>query len=219
MHKIKFFTHLPLTLALAGLLSVGCQSGKQQSSISQPLAPVVMPVVAAPVLAQAPIVAAALAADSTTLKPPVRINAGSTTPSTDSSGNTWLPDQGFVGGDVVDRGSDVAIANTKDPAIYRTEHFSMDSFSCKLPNGKYVVKLHFAETFVEGITEPGQRVFSFSVNGREFKDFDVFVKAGGPRRAYIETINVEVTDGKLAIIFTSKADNPEINGIEILPAS
>ncbi|HEX7469414.1 MAG TPA: malectin [Verrucomicrobiae bacterium] len=218
MHKIKFFTHLPLTLALAGLLSVGCQSGKQQSSISQPLAPVVMPVVAAPVLAQAPIVATALAADSTTLKPPVRINAGSGTPSNDSSGNTWLPDQGFVGGDVVDRGSDMEIANTKDPAIYRTEHFSMDSFSCKLPNGKYVVKLHFAETY-EGITEAGQRVFSFTVNGQEFMDFDVWVKAGGPRRAYIETINVEVTDGKLAIIFTSKADNPEINGIEILPAS
>jgi hypothetical protein len=29
---------------------------------------------------------------------------------------------------------------------------------------------------------------------------------------------VEVTDGKLDISFTPKEENPEINGIEILPA-
>ena len=45
-----------------------------------------------------------------------------------------------------------------------------------------------------------------------------YVKAGGPQRAYIETVPVEVTDGKLDITFTSNVENPEINGIEILPA-
>jgi alcohol dehydrogenase (cytochrome c) len=53
----------------------------------------------------------------------------------------------------------------------------MESFSWPVPNGKYVVKLHFAETF-EGITGPGQRVFSFNVQGQEFKDFDVWDKPG-----------------------------------------
>ncbi len=57
-----------------------------------------------------------------------------------------------------------AIANTKDPALYRSEHYSMESFSCDVPNGKYLAKLHFAETF-EGITGEGQRVFSFNVQG------------------------------------------------------
>ena len=35
----------------------------------------------------------------------------------------------------------------------------------------------------------------------------------------VETVNVEVNDGKLDIIFTSQVENPEINGIEIIPAS
>ena len=93
----------------------------------------------------------------------------------------------------------------------------MDSFAWSVPNGNYVVKLHFAETF-EGITGPEQRVFSFNVQGHEFKEFDVWQKAGGPLRAYIETVPVAVTDGALKITFTPKVENPQINGIEILPA-
>jgi hypothetical protein len=46
---------------------------------------------------------------------------------------------------------------------------------------------------------------------------DVFAKAGGALRAYVETVNVEVTDGKLDIKFTPNVENPEINGIEIVP--
>jgi hypothetical protein len=149
---------------------------------------------------------------------PVRIKAGLTTSFTDSDGNVWLADQGFADGDTTDRATDLQIANTKDPGLYRTEHYSMTSFSYPVPNGKYIVKLHFAETF-DGITGPGERVFSFNVEGQEFKDFDVWAKAGGPNRAYIETVNVEVTDGKLNITFTPKVENPEINGIEIVPAS
>ena len=47
------------------------------------------------------------------------------------------------------------IANTKDPSLYRTEHYDMTSFSENVPNGKYTVKLHFAETY-EGITGAGR---------------------------------------------------------------
>src|ERR1035441_7052615 len=72
------------------------------------------------------------------------------------------------------------------------EHYSMDSFSTKLPNGKYIANLYFAETF-DGITGPGQRVFSYKVQGKEFKDFDIWAKTGGANRAYIETVPVEVT--------------------------
>lgn len=147
----------------------------------------------------------------------IRINAGAGEAFTDSGGNVWLPDRGFMGGDVVARSKDMKIQNTKDAALYRTEHWGMESFSQPVTNGKYAVKLHFAETY-EGIEGPGGRVFSFNVEGREFKDFDVWMKAGGPRRAYVETVNVVITDGKLDIKFTSGADNPEINGIEILPA-
>ena len=126
----------------------------------------------------------------------------------------WLADQGFEGGQTIER-PDIQIANTKSPDLYRAEHYSMDSFSWPVHNGKYVVKLHFAETF-EGITGPGERVFSFNVQGREFKDFDVWVKAGGFLKAYVETVPVEVTDGKLKITFTPKVENPQICAIEII---
>jgi hypothetical protein len=154
--------------------------------------------------------------------PTIRIRAGSTTPFKDSQGNTWLADVeskegGFEGGETIDRESDLEIKNTKDPGLYRSEHYSMESFSWKVPNGKYVVKLHFAETY-DDISGPGDRVFSFNVQGKEFKDFDIWKKAGGPKRAYVESVPVDITDGKLKITFTANVQNPAINGIEIIPA-
>jgi hypothetical protein len=85
-----------------------------------------------------------------------------------------------------------------------------------LPNGKYTVKLHFSEAY-EGNNGAGLRVFDFKVANKEFKDFDIFKKTGGMNRAYVETVEVEITDGKLVITFTPKMENPQINGIEIIP--
>jgi hypothetical protein len=147
----------------------------------------------------------------------VRIKAGKSEPVKDAEGNVWQADQGFEGGQTIER-PDIQIANTKSLDLYRAEHYSMDSFSWPVSNGKYLVKLHFAETF-DGITGPGQRVFSFNVQGREFKDFDVWVKAGGPLKAYVETVPVEVIDGKIKVTFTPKVENPQICAIEIIPQS
>ncbi len=145
-----------------------------------------------------------------------RVKAGVSDPFTDSAGHVWQADVGFNGGDIAERDADTAIANTKDPRLFLTEHFGMDSFSGKVPNGQYLAKLYFAETF-DGITGPGQRVFSFNAQGHEFKDFDVWEKAGGPDRAYVESIPVEVTNGVFRIDFTSNIENPEINAIELIP--
>ena len=147
--------------------------------------------------------------------PPVRIKAGSSRPLTDSEGNLWLADQGFPDGETTERSDHLAIANTEDPTLYQSERYGMTSFAYPVPNGKYVVKLHFAETY-DAIKGP--RVFSFNVLGHEFKDFDVWARAGGAQRACVETVTVEVTDGKLNIYFIHQQENPEINGIEILPA-
>lgn len=188
-------------IAAAAVLS-GCQTS------NQPVAANTAPPTASPTVSAAPAKKPA---------PTIRIKAGVTSPLTDSSGNVWLADQGFADGDTIER-PDIAIENTKDPAIYRAERYSMTRFEQPVPNGSYVVKLHFAETF-EGISGPGQRIFSFNVEGKEFKDFDVWAKSGGALRAYVETVNVNVADGKLDITFTPNAENPQINGIEILPGS
>ena len=157
----------------------------------------------------------ALPAETAPAAKTIRIKAGRSEPVKDAEGNVWQADQGFEGGQTIER-PDIQIANTKSPDLYRAEHYSMDSFSWAVPNGKYLVKLHFAETF-DGITGPGERVFSFDVQGREFKDFDVWVKAGGPLKAYIEAVPVEVTDGKIKVTFTPKVENPQICAIEIIP--
>ncbi len=150
--------------------------------------------------------------------PPIRIKAGSSQPLTDSEGNLWLADQGFADGQIAERSDNLAIVNTKDPELYQSERYGMTSFSYPVPNGNYVVKLHFAETY-DAIKGPGGRVFTYIVEGREFKNFDVWDKAGGAQRACVESVNVEVTDGNLNIYFIHQQENPEINGIEILPAS
>jgi len=180
----------------------------EQAAITQPVNPPISATVTAP-----PTTASATTGNRPA--PPVRIKAGTSELVKDAEGNVWLADQGFQGGQTLER-ADVQVANTKSPEIYRGERYSMDSFSWPVPNGKYQVKLHFAETY-EGITGPGERVFSFNVQGHEFKDFDVYAKAGGPLRAYVESVNVEATNGFIKVTFTPKVENPQINGIEILP--
>ena len=160
-----------------------------------------------------------LALASTTLASAIeaiRIRAGTTAKHTDENGVVWLADQGFDGGDTIDRG-DIKVGNTKTPSIYTAERYSMTAFKQAVPNGKYTVKLHFAETY-EGIGGVGNRVFTFNVEGHEFKNFDVTAKAGGDMKAYVETVEVEVKDGKLDITFTAQVENPQINALEIIPA-
>jgi Malectin domain len=213
-----------LILASAAMLIAGCQSAKTPAPAPAPTAAPTAtvtpatPVAAAPAVTPppAPVVAAPASAPGAML-PPVHIKAGLASSLTNADGVVWIADTGFADGDVVERDSELSITNTTTPALYRTERYGMTAFSYPVPNGKYIVKLHFAETF-DGITGAGERVFSFNVEGTDFKDFDLYVKAGGPQRAYIETVPVEVTDGKLDITFTANVQSPEINGIEILPA-
>jgi len=198
MITTKSFLHnfnYVLITAVAALLLAGCRTAPEKPAA-------VSPVAAAP---QAKAMSSA-----------IRVKAGGAEGFKDSNGNVWLADQGFAGGDTVER-PELTIANTTDQRIYQSERYSMSEFTQPLSNGKYTVKLHFCETY-DGITGPGQRVFSFNVAGHEFKDFDVWVKAGGMQRAYIETVPVDITNGKLDITFKANIENPQINGIEIIPA-
>jgi endoglucanase len=154
----------------------------------------------------------------------LRVNCAAIEPYTDKAGNLWLADQvmeegkewGVVDGMTVDRG-DLGIIGTDAPKIYETERYSMSAYKFKVPNGKYTVRLHFAETY-DGITGDGQRVFSITVNEKTvFEDFDPYKEAGGFQKPVVKTIeNLTITNGELAIGFTINIQNPEINGIEIL---
>jgi hypothetical protein len=209
----NIFTQTLTVCATASALTfvTGCQSDAHGST--QASAVSATPAVTAPAIPSA--IAAPTPAATQSV---VRIKAGVSAPFTDSSGNVWQAETEFEGGDVIERDASMEIANTKDAGLTRSEHYGMSSFSCNFPNGKYIAKLHFAETF-DGITGAGQRVFSFNVQGHEFKDFDVYVKAGGSNRAYVETFPVEITNGKSTITFASNIENPQINALELVPQS
>jgi hypothetical protein len=145
----------------------------------------------------------------------IRVNAGDYMDYTDSEGNVWQPDTGFVDGECVERGEGVIIKNSKDVRIYRTEHFGMSRFSLKVPNGNYVARLHFAETFDD--RRPGSRVFKLNVNGTEFPKFDLIGEAGGCYKALIKTVPVKVSNGEFYITFyATNMPSVTINGIELL---
>lgn len=198
-------------IMLAAALIAGCQSAKENASTNPGSSVAATPAQPAP-LAPHPITA--LSVPPLAVTPPVRINCGAAEKTKDSEGNVWLADEGFADGNPY-QVDDAQISKTKDPDIYRTERYSMTSYNFGVPNGKYIVKLHFAEVY-SGITGPGDRVFSFNVQGHEFKDFDIWVKAGGPDKADIQSVDVDVTNGVLTITFTPNVENPKINGIEIL---
>ncbi len=173
-------------------------------------------------VAKAP--AAPKPAEAPTPKIAFRINCGAMEPYTDKAGHLWVADQELDSGNTwgadegmtVDRGS-LAMAGTDAPRVYELERYSMYSYKFLVPNGKYTVRLHFAETY-EGIIGAGERVFSVSIGGREvLKDFDVFKEAGGDLKPLVKEFKgIPVEDGQLVIDFTPDIENPEINGIEVL---
>lgn len=204
--------HVVMMLVVA--LIAGCQSAKEGTStnadsFSANAADQTTPLAPHPITPES--------VPPVRVTPPVRINCGATEKLTDSEGNVWLADEGYADGNPYEV-DDTQIANTKDPGIYRTERYSISAYRFGVPDGKYTVKLLFAEVYT-GITGPGDRVFSFNVQGHGFDHFDIWAKAGGPDKAYIESVDVDVTNGVLNITFTPDVENPKINGIEILPGS
>ncbi|HNY78155.1 MAG: alpha/beta hydrolase-fold protein [Sedimentisphaerales bacterium] len=153
----------------------------------------------------------------------LRVDCGAFDPFKDKLGNVWVADQelgagrtwGADNGMTIDR-PEVGITGTDIPRIYETERYSMESYKFAVPNGKYTVRLHFAETF-EGIMGPGERVFSVSVPGREvLRDLDLYKTVGFVRPLVKEYKGVSVENGQLVIGFTPNVENPQICGIEIL---
>jgi enterochelin esterase-like enzyme len=153
----------------------------------------------------------------------LRVDCGAFEPFKDKLGNVWAADQELVAGKTwgadngmtIDR-PEVGITGTEIPRIYETERYSMGSYKFTVPNGKYTVRLHFAETF-EGIMGPQERVFSISVPGQEvLKDLDLFKTVGPLKPLVKEYKGVSVENGQLVIGFTPNIENPQICGIEIL---
>jgi hypothetical protein len=155
---------------------------------------------------------------------PLHVEAGGDV-YTDSSGKSWKRDQAYVAGSwgfygedhIIDRSAGKVINGTSDPRIYQTERYGLSGYRFDLPNGIYIVKLHFAETYLSG---PGQRVFDVSIEGQlRMDNLDIFSEVGYSTSLVKEISAVSVQDGQLNIEFTPLVELPEINGIEISSAA
>ena len=79
------------------------------------------------------------------------------------------------------------------------------------------MRLHLAEL---SWTAAGQRVFNVAINGTTvLSNFDIFATSGAQNRALTEEFTaVANSSGAITIAFTQgTADNPEVNGIEVVP--
>lgn len=151
----------------------------------------------------------------------IRINCGTPLCYTDPEGNGWFADRahedgkfGRVNGGTVHRGQ-IGIAGTENPEIYRSELWGQSAYRITVPNGKYNLRLHWAETYGLG---PGGRTFDVVAEGKTIlKNFDAAREAGGIKKAAVKEIEVEVTDGVLDMTFPHEEGvTPMINGIEVI---
>ena len=142
----------------------------------------------------------------------VRINSGGGV-YLDSLGNQWIADQYYVGGSTYEVSAE--IANTVDDTLYESERYGNNfGYAIPVPNGVYLVRLHFAEIYHQ---QDGARLFGVQVEGATVLSmYDVRAAAGGSYTAVTVETSAEVLDGVLNIDFNTTVDNAKISAIEII---
>ncbi|RMG22699.1 MAG: T9SS C-terminal target domain-containing protein, partial [Bacteroidetes bacterium] len=107
------------------------------------------------------------------------------------------------------------ISGTEDDLLYQSErtHSGTLSYNIPVPNGNYLVRLHFAEIYHN---QNGGRVFSIDLEGARVKtDYDIVAEAG-PFAAQVLEYPALVADGSLDIDLYASIDQPKISAIEVL---
>lgn len=151
-----------------------------------------------------------------------RINCGATKwDYTDPDGNWWVRDEpyanfyrwGFMNGAVSSTSS--YIKGTDLDPVFQTNRWGGTNMSYKIdmPNGRYQVKLMFAETYWHAI---GKRVFNVAIEGvTVLNNHDIYAEKGY-KTADEHVFNTTVGDEALEITFpVISKDKAVISGIEI----
>jgi hypothetical protein len=149
----------------------------------------------------------------------VRVNAGGGE-YYDPNGKRWLADTGFNGGTTYTNSN--TISGTTMQTLYRSERYMSSTtnlaYNFTVPNGDYVVKLHFAETWSTAFVN-GARVFSVMTEGKTvLSNLDIFARVGA-NQALVLSVPARVADGKLTIEFVRNVQNPKICAIEVFQAA
>lgn len=144
-----------------------------------------------------------------------RINCGGQAFTT-SGGFIFEADQYYLNGR--DFSIENAISGTTDDALYQSErtYNGTLSYEIPVPNGDYIVNLHFAEIYH---TQNGARVMSGRIEGAVvLSNYDILASVG-PFAMDMRSFEVNVTDGVLDIDLVASVDQPKISAIEVLRAS
>jgi subtilisin family serine protease len=153
-----------------------------------------------------------VAATTQSAAPIIRVNAGGGA-YTDSQGNYWSSDFGYLSGNSYSTGN--SISGTAAPVLYQSERWGSGTlqYQFAVQNGTRYVTLKFAEIY---FTLVGQRKFNVLINGQTvLSNFDIVASAGGSRVAFDRQFPVNVTNGQIVIQLVSVVQNPKINAIEI----
>jgi len=144
---------------------------------------------------------------------------------TDKQGRYWEPDRYAIGGQLNVRNE--VVAGATDPDLYRSERFGNLAYIVPVAEGRYRVRLYFAETWFgpgNGGRGPGigSRIFDILCNGVAVRrDFDIYKEARGSDRALtLEIPGVTPNhQGKIVISMPPSQNYACINAIEILDES
>lgn len=153
---------------------------------------------------------------------PVRILAGRTGVHHDGAGEFWSADVFYRGGQTTTRRQ--KIGGVADHNLFAGERYGRFSYIVPVAEGRYTVRLGFAETwFGDQNPEPGgagSRVFDVFCNNRPLLTaFDIFRAAGGENRALTETFRGIQPDtaGQIVLRFIPRVNNACVNFVEVLP--
>jgi hypothetical protein len=147
--------------------------------------------------------------------PTIRVGTGKTA-YTDTAGNVWSKDTGFVGGYQVSNVTKADIKNTDSDPLYQNEHWGMSGWKAAVPNGSYKVTLKFAEGYYN---KANTRVMTVTAEGKTVVNrLDVFAEVGKNTRLD-KSFTVKVSDGRLDLGFQHIVNSGNIAGILVEPAS
>ena len=156
---------------------------------------------------------------------PIRVNvAGPDITSPDLEGRTYLSGAKFkLYGSQITSAATINNINTGSPngttsqLLYQTTIYAQYlEFHFAVPDGGYMVLLHYVESAVTGANK---RIFDVYLEDTKVaNDFDIFVAAGNSMNtAVVRSYNTNIVDGDLEIRFKREIENATIAGIEIIP--
>jgi beta-galactosidase len=146
------------------------------------------------------------------------VNVGSTSQYIDAAGLVWDADQpyssgswGYTGGAPANTAKNI-LGSADDP-LYQTLLQGLDSYRFDVANGRYEVELRFAEPYFE---QPGERVFSVSLNGKPVIANLDLVRSYGALRAGAQTFPVDAAHGQgVTVQFSASRGEPVLSAVRI----